>query len=588
MMSGDGVWCRCHPIYAVFVGDYPEQVLVTCTYGNWCPKCLVPADELGSNTRFPLCNYKLARDVYLLADGDACAFHLACREISQKPVFHPFWEKLPFTNVFVSITPDILHQLLQGVFKHLVSWLIGTFGTLEIDACCRSIPPNHHILTFAKGISILTHVTGKEHKNMSRILLGLVLDLPVPNGQVSPCIAAATCALLDFLYLAQLPSHSPDTLMLMEDSLTRFHNNKEVFVDLGIRNHFNISKIHSLNHYDESIRLFGCNDNYNTEQTERLHIDTTKNAYLATNHKDEYYQMTSWVNCREKVQHHLSFIKWRQRANGDAITLVKPIGPPCPSARSLRMAQNATLKAVLFDTRAQKYGAIDFQDALVDFIAQMNHPTASGAVLSALASDTLLPFCLVPVHHQIKFSILDGSEIVDSILVQPEQKDTRGRPVPPQFDTVLIHGKSRSQDKLVPGVEGKFTNIQLLFQSNPSQGHCIVQVRVVFEIPDKVIQQVFTSPETIPPQHLAYVEWFSPIPMTHGSNHQMHQVTRLRNNGQQRASIIPIDSILCSVHLLPVFGPQKPQAWNTFNVLELCNSFYVNPFSDRDNYLVLS
>jgi hypothetical protein len=29
MMSGDGVWRRCHPIYAVFVGDYPEQALVT-------------------------------------------------------------------------------------------------------------------------------------------------------------------------------------------------------------------------------------------------------------------------------------------------------------------------------------------------------------------------------------------------------------------------------------------------------------------------------------------------------------------------------------------------------------------------------
>ena len=32
MKSGDGIWWRCHPIFTSFVGDYPEQALVTCTY----------------------------------------------------------------------------------------------------------------------------------------------------------------------------------------------------------------------------------------------------------------------------------------------------------------------------------------------------------------------------------------------------------------------------------------------------------------------------------------------------------------------------------------------------------------------------
>ncbi|KAN0130983.1 hypothetical protein V8E53_011116 [Lactarius tabidus] len=572
MMSGDGIWRRCHPIYAIFVGDYPEQTLVTCTHNNQCPKCVVPYDQLGSYNTFLPRNYDEARDAHLLSDGDAHAFHSACHKAGQKPVFHPFWESLPLTNIFISIAPDILHQLLQGVFKTLVGWLIETFGASEIDVRCRSIPPNHHISIFARGISPLSRITGKEHKNMSRILLGLVLDLPVPNGQVSPRIIMTVCSLLDFLFLAQLPSHSSHTLARLEDSLSRFHNNKEVFVDLGIRDHFKIPKIHSLLHYTPSIRLFGTTDNYNTEQTERLHIDTTKDAFGATNHKDEYSQMTTWVERREKVQRHSSFIKWRQQSNGDAAPSRTPIGPPCPGGRGLKMARMAPLKAVPFDDLAQKYGAIDFQDALADFIARINHPTASGAMLSNLASNTLIPFRSVHVHHRIKFKNSDGSEIVDSVQVRPEQKDTRGRQIPARFDTVLVRGKSPSQDGLVHGIDG----------------HRIAQVRVVFEIPNRVIQDIFPAPDTPPPQHLAYVEWFSPIPVTRGSNHQLYRVTRLTRNGRRHASIIPVSSIVRSVHLFPIFGPRAPREWNTFTVLELCNSFYINPFSDQENYLIFS
>jgi hypothetical protein len=48
--------------------------------------------------------------------------------------------------------------------------------------------------------------------------------------------------------------------------------------------------------------LFETIDNYNTEQTEHLHIDFMKDAYHATNCKNEYMQMTAWLECHEKVQ----------------------------------------------------------------------------------------------------------------------------------------------------------------------------------------------------------------------------------------------------------------------------------------------
>jgi hypothetical protein len=141
----------------------------------------------------------------------------------------------------------------------------------------------------------------------------------------------------------------------------------------------------------------------------------------------------------------------------DTVPWVMPIGPSCPCAQSLRMAQTPTLKAVSFNNLAQKYRAIDFQDALADFIAQTNHPSASGAMLSALASDTLIPFFSVSVHHQIKFTTSDGSEIINSILAWPYQKDICGQPVPSRFDTALIQGKNPHQEGLVHSVDGKFS-----------------------------------------------------------------------------------------------------------------------------------
>src|SRR6267142_5498523 len=53
MMSGDGVWCRCHPIFAVFVGDYPEQALVMCTYNGRCLKSTLSPGQLGEYKMFP-------------------------------------------------------------------------------------------------------------------------------------------------------------------------------------------------------------------------------------------------------------------------------------------------------------------------------------------------------------------------------------------------------------------------------------------------------------------------------------------------------------------------------------------------------
>ena len=115
-------------------------------------------------------------------DGDPTEFARACVAAGIKPTYHPPWYDLPYVDIFQSITPDVLHQLYQGLVKHLVAWLVSAFGASEIDARCRRMLPCHGTRLFTKGISKLSRVTGQEHRDMCRVLLGLIVDLRLPDG----------------------------------------------------------------------------------------------------------------------------------------------------------------------------------------------------------------------------------------------------------------------------------------------------------------------------------------------------------------------------------------------------------------------
>ena len=199
---------------------------------------------------------------------------------------------LPFSNIFISVTLDILYQLLQGMMKHVIKWIIKTYSSAAIDLWCKAIPLYHKTPLFTKGIVTLSQVSGQEHKRICTIILSVIVDLPLLGRLNSLHLVKVVHTMLDFLYLAQYTSYTNETLCQLQDSLAKFHNNKPIFVDLSIWEHFNIPKLLSLSHYESSIQLFRMIDNYNMEQSKHLHIDLAKDAYHMTNHKDKYSQMT--------------------------------------------------------------------------------------------------------------------------------------------------------------------------------------------------------------------------------------------------------------------------------------------------------
>jgi hypothetical protein len=111
-----------------------------------------------------------------------------------------------------------------------------------------------------------------------------------------------------------------------------------------------------MSHYVELIKCFRTSDNFDTQYTERLHIDLAKDTYAVTNHKDEYEQMTTWLGRREHILRHEQYIKWRQGGADNPVHINrKP--PSLDMHLELLMAKHPSLPAVPLQRLQDLYGA---------------------------------------------------------------------------------------------------------------------------------------------------------------------------------------------------------------------------------------
>ena len=454
LVSGDGAVRRCFPILAAYIGDYPEQILVALVKSGTCPICPAPRDEIGNwDSILEPRNTEEIIDALNSIDKGAAEFTKACAEAGIKPVQCVFWKDLPFIDIYSSITPDILHQLYQGVLKHLITWIRAICSDAEIDARCRRLPQNHHIRLFMKGICHLSRVTGTEHDQISRFLLALVADIHLPGGHSNVRLVRSVRALLDFIYLARYPIHTSETLTQMNNALHTFHDNHDIFISLGIREHFNIPKLHNAGHYQKFIQLYGTADNFNTEYTERLHIDLAKDAYASTNFKDEFPQMTLWLDRKERMMQHEKYIRRRLETSlNSPLHIIKPF-PSLVPKRHQRMAKHPTHYGVPIDIICREYGATHFISSLSRFITQYQHPDYSKAQVETASESFHIPFSKLSVFHRLKFFSYDAYSlnpldevVVDSIHVDPMHWDKYNKVVPGRFDTAIIQVKDGSND----------------------------------------------------------------------------------------------------------------------------------------------
>lgn len=293
--------------------------------------------------------------------------------------------------------------------------------------------------------------------------MGLIADIRIPGEppSFSAKLVKAVHALMDFLYLTKYPIHTSETLDAMDMALQEFHSNIDVFVTIGIRSHCDMPKIHFMGHYRYFIEQFGMADNFNTEYTERLHIDMAKNAYRATNKKDEYPQMMAWLACHEKVMHHEKYIRrcLLSLAETPEISHSQIVRPaPCLiPRRSQHMSKHPSVRAVTFQVLREKYGTHQFEATLARFIVQYQHPSYTKHQIDNEAPSLHIPFYKVSIYHRLKFVSQDiyaldplAAHVVNSIHVEPVRLDKNNKAILGRFDIALFKTSEGSET----GVKG--------------------------------------------------------------------------------------------------------------------------------------
>ncbi|KAI0037300.1 hypothetical protein FA95DRAFT_1507106, partial [Auriscalpium vulgare] len=294
---------------------------------------------------------------------------------------------------------------------------------------------------------------------------------------------------------------------------------------------------------------------------ERLHIDFAKDAYRATNKKDYVEQMIWWLERHDKVAMFDVHVRWLL----GELPSTKPARRPLP--RTISIAKKPNSARVPFTVLSRSHHAPDFPSALQQYIGSISktaeRPRRRG---QHSFEDLVLPFKIVDVWHRIKFSLpnlqLDTSpSFNNTVIAQPSSSTASER-----FDTVLVDERGEAGDAGVAGLR-------------------VGRIRVIFCIPPD-IELAFRKAHGLlqPIGTLVYIEWFTRFDGK-DINTNMYPISKLsdRSTGP-RASVLSVSALRRGVQLVPKFDHRANRTWTAQNVLDKCDSFFVNNFTDHHAY----
>ncbi|KAG1780065.1 hypothetical protein EV702DRAFT_1178226 [Suillus placidus] len=397
----------------------------------------------------------------------------AAKAVNLSGVHMPYWHDWIYACPSVFLAGEVLHTCFKFFADHPLKWIKETVGAHELDN--RFIVQHKRVSTchFTKGITHVKQMTGREYREIQRTIVASI------TGATPPRFVRAIRAIVEFIYLAQNPVHSPETLQSMQQALSDFHSFKDTIIEAkarkgkkGVKEDFFIPKLELLQSFkaDTTKRLLitHCKDLFS--RTARQSKDFTEQCVCLLNRQesmeifDLYALLTSrgvplvnamhaeeediaianpalsWVSCVLPDEVNLGIL------SGDAQTAFQV--NVTPDYRSLSPAEIST-----------KYILPNFNCTLANFIAQLSSSSGEHTRWNPEYGryHTWNKFRL-QLHSAFQQCVIIPSRVVQAYL--PSDDFPLGN-----CDTILVDAT---------GINGKMTSyvaqVRLIFQPVIQQG----------------------------------------------------------------------------------------------------------------------
>ncbi|KAG2362499.1 hypothetical protein BDR07DRAFT_1284465 [Suillus spraguei] len=291
------------------VCDLLEATMITVVSKNASPLTTATQKNFSDGTLHPphtgWHTLQLIVDICKTVDPwDLDKFQKAAKAAFLSGVHMPYWHDWMYACPSVFLASKILHTGHKFFFDHPLNWVKETVGNQELDACFTVQHKRVGTRHFAKGITHIKQMTGRDHREIQCTIIASIA------GAAPPRFIYAICALVDFIYLAQNPVHSPDSLKAMTQALSNFHSFKDAIVDAearrgknGPKEDFFIPKLKLLQSFCRMVERLGSLMQFSADVTERLLITHCKDLFNRTSRqsKDFALQCVQILNrCSEK------------------------------------------------------------------------------------------------------------------------------------------------------------------------------------------------------------------------------------------------------------------------------------------------
>ncbi|KAG2751920.1 hypothetical protein P692DRAFT_201838648 [Suillus brevipes Sb2] len=520
---GDGLYQ--HVIYGLgpYIVDYEEQVLLACIVRNWCPKCVANREDL---------------------DEDALPHSREFTEaLVEEADSGDLWEdfgivaQLVVTDIYQMISPDILHQLIKGAFKdHLVTWVEKYLRQThnkqkaqkimdDIDRRIAAVTSFSGLQRFPQGRGF-KQWTGDDSKALMKVYL------PAIEGHVPQDIVRA-------FRLVRRNIITEDSLLQIEDALSRFHHYREIFRTTDVVLHFSLPRQHSLMHYARNIRLFAAPNGLCSSITENKHIKAVKEPWRRSSRFNALGQILLTNQRLDK----LSALQVNFTRRG-------MLTGTCLSAANVLegKAHTQTVPAL-----ADELHIPHLPDLLRCFLFQQLHPDDPRD-----PSDVPLAEC--PLYLS-KIAVFNSAS---SRFYAPS-------------DLSGIGGMCTEHIRSCPSWQGGHSRNDCVFVNTDSnlpgmQGLEVARVRAFFSFQYR--GEVYPC---------AVVHWFNKISDAADEDMGMWVVHPGEGaNNTAEHTIIHIDAIYRAAHLIPMYGTEfLPQELKFYHSYDAFRAYYVNKYADH-------